>query len=167
MEIAWIIAESITDRYHAAGYFLSRAYVPPQSIKDGKITVKVIEGYVGNVKVSGAIGDNRVIQEYVARLMMMKPVTIDAVESFLLRLNDLPGYSFRAVLSPLENREQDDPAVELVMEPVSKDAKGSISFDDFSSHYLGPDEFSASYSTSVLPLQQTTVSGLNCRAYRR
>jgi hemolysin activation/secretion protein len=45
--------------------------------------------------------------------------------------------------------------------PDTKTGKGSISFDNFSSRYMGPNELSASYSKSLLPLQQTTVSGLS------
>ena len=115
LDIAWITAESITDRYHAAGYFLSLAYVPDQSIEDGTITIKVIEGYVGKVDIPGNAGKYRVVREYIDRLTAKRHVTSDEVESFLLRLNDLPGYSFRAVLSPLKDRGKGDPAVELVL----------------------------------------------------
>ena len=33
LEIAWMIAGSITERYDDAGYFLSRTYVPAQTSK--------------------------------------------------------------------------------------------------------------------------------------
>jgi len=161
LDIAWIVAESITDRYHAAGYFLSRAYVPQQSIQEGAITIRVLEGYVGRVNLPSNAGTYRVVQEYIGLLVSQKPVTSDAVERFLLSLNDLPGYSFRAVLAPIEDKNENDPAVELVMEAATKDNRGSVSFDNFSSRYLGPNEFTASYSASVLPLQQTTVTGLS------
>ena len=161
LDVVWTIAGMITERYRNAGYFLSRAYVPQQHIKDGSITIKVIEGYIGKVELPDDVNGHRVVQEYIERLMAEKPVLADEVESFLLRMNDLPGYSFRAVLAPLEDKGEEEAAVKLTLVPTKKGGKGSISFDNFSSRYLGPNELSASYSTSLLPLQQTTVSGLS------
>ena len=37
LDIAWLIAGKITERYRNAGYFLSRALVPQQHIKDGRM----------------------------------------------------------------------------------------------------------------------------------
>jgi hemolysin activation/secretion protein len=81
------------------------------------------------------------------------------MESFLLRMNDLPGYAFRAVLAPLAGAEEG--AVKLILVPAKKGGKGSISLDNFSSRFLGPNEASASYANSLLPLTQTTISGLS------
>ena len=60
------------------------------------------------------------VQEYIDRLMA-EARTQQAVESFLLRLNDLPGYFFRAALS-LEGEEE--PAVKLILVPTTKGGKG-------------------------------------------
>ena len=99
-----------------------------------------------------------IVRSYVNRLKTLKPVTADAVESFLLRLNDLPGVSLRSVLSPVEDTK--DGAVKLELVSTEKAGKGSISFDIPPSRYLGPHEITTSYTTSLLPLQQTTLSGL-------
>jgi hemolysin activation/secretion protein len=102
LDIIYVMANAITARYHNAGYFLSRAYIPGQSIKNGNITIKVIEGYIGEVELQGGIKSSHIVKKYIKRLIAQKPVNINFVESFLLRLNDLPGYSFRAVLEKLE-----------------------------------------------------------------
>jgi hemolysin activation/secretion protein len=47
------IARRITEKYVAAGYILSRAIVPPQQVVTGVLQLRVIEGYVGAVTVSG------------------------------------------------------------------------------------------------------------------
>ena len=161
LDVAWVIAGAITQRYQNAGYFLSRAYVPQQRIKDGGITINVIEGYVGKVEVGGDVGQHRVVQEYIDRLQKQRPVKTDTIESFLLRMNDLPGYSFRSVLSPLDEKGADEAAIKLVLIAADKAGKGSISYDNFSSRYMGPDEAFASYTISFLPLQQTTFSALS------
>ena len=47
LDIVWIIAAGITERYRSHDYFLSRAYVPQQQIKNGVITIGVAEEYIG------------------------------------------------------------------------------------------------------------------------
>ncbi|MEM7816979.1 MAG: POTRA domain-containing protein, partial [Candidatus Aenigmatarchaeota archaeon] len=43
------IADLITDLYRKKGYATSRAYLPPQTIKDGILNIKVVEGKVGKI----------------------------------------------------------------------------------------------------------------------
>ena len=154
------IAASITQRYRAAGYFLSLAYVPDQHIKDGIAAIRIVEGYVGQVDMDDKLRENYVVRAYIDRLLAEKPLKAEDMESFLLRLDDLPGYAFRAVLSSPEDGG-DDGAVTLTLIPAPKDGSGSAGFDNFGSRYLGPNEASAAYATSLLPLQQTSVSGLS------
>lgn len=156
LDVAYVFARAITERYRNAGYFLSLAYVPQQHIRNGIITIKVVEGYVGSVEVPPEVRSHYVLRHFIADLVVQKPLTSKALESFLLRLNDLPGYSFRAVLSEGDA----DGAVRLTLVPAAKKNRGQVSFDNFGSRFLGPNEASASYSMSLLPLQQTTVSGL-------
>jgi hemolysin activation/secretion protein len=158
LDIAYDIADKITQRYRNAGYFLSLAYIPPQHIKSGKLVIKVVEGAVGKVELENVINKNYVVQGFIKHLLAQKPLKADTLESFLLRLNDLPGFTFRAVLSPLEKAPEG--VVKLTLVPSKKDGRGAISFDNFGSRYLGPNELSASYSTSLIQLQQTTISGL-------
>ena len=155
---AYEIANKITERYRSAGYFLSLAHVPNQRITNGIVIIQVVEGYISKVDLPPKHKNSSVIQGYVDRLLDQRPVTSNAVESFLLRLNDLPGYSFRAVLAPVENGAPGE--TKLVLEPSKKAGRGSISIDNYSSRFLGPHEATAAYSTSLLPMQQTSVSGL-------
>lgn len=159
LDTVYMMASSITERYRSAGYFLSLAYVPNQRIRDGVVVIRVVEGYVGKVEMSDTTANNHVLEGYIEGLLAKKPVTSDEVESFLLRVNDLPGYSFRAVLSSLDKAEEG--AVKLTLTPEAKPDHGTLTVDNYSSRYLGPHQVSGSYSTSLLPLQQTTISGLN------
>ncbi|MDD5595645.1 MAG: POTRA domain-containing protein, partial [Candidatus Omnitrophica bacterium] len=47
------IADKITEIYRKKGRTTSRAYLPPQTIKDGILTIKVIEGKVGKIDIRG------------------------------------------------------------------------------------------------------------------
>lgn len=154
----YIVAGKITERYRAAGYFLSIAYIPPQQIDGGIIIIQVVEGKIGRVKIKGDLENSAIIQAYVARLQEQSPLTSKELESFLLRLNDLPGYNFSSVLSAMEGAE--DGVMELTLLSTPKTGKGSVTFDNYGSRFLGPNQTSASYAASLLPMQQTNASGL-------
>jgi hemolysin activation/secretion protein len=159
LEVAWLIAAAITEHYRNAGYFLSRAYVPAQSINKGVLVIKVVEGYIAKIEFKDPLAENYIIKEYIRRILAQKPAKTEVLESVLLRLNDLPGKSFRAVLSAAESPGQEG-GVKLALLSATKAGEGTIAFDNFSSKFLGPYEGQASYSFNLLPLQQTTLSGL-------
>jgi len=159
LDVAYIMAGAITERYRNAGYFLSLAYIPPQKINGGIITIKVVEGYVGSVILDGETAEESVVQEYIAQIKAKKSLKSQEMESFLLRLNDLPGYDFSGVLSALEGGEEG--ALELILTSKEKIGSGSFNFDNNGSRFLGANQASLSYSASLLPLQQTSVSGLS------
>ncbi len=161
LEFAWVIADALTKRYRDAGYFLSRAYVPAQEVKDGIIVIKVVEGYIGKVELNDPMAERYVVKQLIASVLQERPAKAQSVESFLLRMNDLPGVSLRAVLSTMENGESKEGAVKLVLEPTKEKGKGSVTFDNFGSRFLGPHELSVDYQTSLLPLQQTSFSLLS------
>jgi hemolysin activation/secretion protein len=160
LDFAYKLAGAITQRYRDQGYFLSRAYVPPHPLRKGVLTIKVVEGYVGKIDIEGEGADNHIVQSYVQRILAQKPLKIEGLESILLRLNDLPGLSFRSVISSLEEADADEGAVKLTLVPSKEGGQGVFSFDNYGSKFLGPYEAQASLSASVLPLQQTTLSGL-------
>ena len=167
LDIAYKIAGQLSERYRNAGYFLSRAYIPEQSFEPGNamVTIRVVEGFVGKVEVPDDARGHSVVQAYIDRLLAQRPLKMESLESFLLRLNDLPGYAFRGVISPLKG--EDEGAVKLTLVPTTKEGKGTIQFDNASSRFLGPNEMSISYATSLLPLQQTSMSGLTSVAVNR
>lgn len=45
------VCDLITDEYRTRGRVTSRAYLPPQNIKDGLLVIVVLEGRIGNVEV--------------------------------------------------------------------------------------------------------------------
>ena len=61
------MASAITDVYRTAGYHLSRAMVPPQDIKNGRIRIKVIEGYIAELAVQGEGADRFGVRPFFSR----------------------------------------------------------------------------------------------------
>jgi hemolysin activation/secretion protein len=158
LDIVYMMAGRITERYHNAGYLLSLASLPDQRIRKGMVTIKVIEGYIGRVEWPENMEANGIAQGHINHLVGQKPLKAEALESFMLRLNDLPGYAINGVLSPLKDAK--DGAVQLGLHVTRSESRGQIGFDNLSSRYLGPHQFSATYTATLAPLQQTSVSGL-------
>ncbi len=152
------MAEAITTRYKDSGYFMSRAIVGERSTKNGIAHIEIIEGYVKEVILSDESQDNYVLRAYVDRIQREKPLTSATLESNLLRLNDLPGQSFRAVLSALPEAGRGASSLTLIPQETSINA--SVGFDNSGSKFLGPHETNATLGGSVIPLNQTTFYGL-------
>ncbi len=159
LDVIWRITHAITNRYREAGYFLSRAYVPEQEITNGQVVIHVLEGYVTGVQLNHSLNDHYLLQQYTRPITQQKPVTNDAIESLLLRLDDLAGVTFRGVLKPVDTKlSGTEGAVELVLDVEPEAGRGLLSMDNFGSRYLGPFSVTGSYQTSFIPLQQTTLS---------
>ncbi|PSF33314.1 ShlB/FhaC/HecB family hemolysin secretion/activation protein [Aphanothece hegewaldii CCALA 016] len=66
------IARQITQLYVANGYLTSGAYLPPQDLSNGVVTIQVIEGKLEDIEIQGL---NR-LQNYYVRERLMKAVTV-------------------------------------------------------------------------------------------
>lgn len=94
------VADLLTDAYRVAGYATSRAYLPPQTIKDGILHIKVIEGKVGKVEIKG----NR----YFKTSLLRKKLKINPDEYFdyaqlqksLASINENTDRNAKAILAP-------------------------------------------------------------------
>ena len=58
------VADVITRHYRDRGYFVARAYIPAQDIRDGMVEITVLEGRVDRVSVK-PIGDTRLREQVV------------------------------------------------------------------------------------------------------
>lgn len=155
---AYAMADAVSARYREAGYFLSRATVDTDTIKGDTVCICVREGYIKEVVLTDPSSSNYVVRSYIQRIKDEKPLTSATLESALLRLNDLPGQSFRAVLSALPGAEDGASMLTLIPQDTSIDT--SIGFDNSGSKFLGPHEANMSISGSVMPLNQTTFYGM-------
>jgi hemolysin activation/secretion protein len=85
------ITEGITETYRRRGYALSRALIPPQDVKDGRVQVKVVEGYISNILIEGNDGRRFGAQELLRPLTGERPLRLSTFERSLLLLSDTPG----------------------------------------------------------------------------
>jgi hemolysin activation/secretion protein len=158
LDIAWHMAGQLTERYHQRGFFLSRAYVPAQEITNGIVTLGAVEGYIGQVSYKPHHNDSKHIPQMIKELEKLRPLTSEQLESFMLRLNDLPKKTFQGIILP--ESSADEGAVKLRLKPSKKSAQTIIGMDNYGSRFLGPYQASATYQRSLLQDQLTTFHAL-------
>lgn len=133
------IASRITSEYHKRGYFLSKAFLPPQEIEGGIVTIEMVEGYVGRVRIEGDYRPHAAIASVVRKIENDRPANIKRIEEYLMQLNDLAGLSARTILEPLQEAT-DDPAIGMVLLLDSTDVtvNGRAGLNNYGSRYIGP-----------------------------
>ncbi|MDH6592536.1 hemolysin activation/secretion protein [Variovorax sp. TBS-050B] len=95
------LAQAITARYKARGYFLAQAVVPVQTVQGGIVEISVVEGRLGRVDVVVApdapIAESRV-RGFLAPLAPGEAVNAPAYERAMLLLSDQPGLKVSSAL---------------------------------------------------------------------
>lgn len=155
----WEMARSITASYRSEGHFLSKAYIPPQKIKKGRVRIVVIEGHIAEVYVKGSSAQDTLIQEITQPLTQEKPIRLATLEKGLLLLNQIYGLDFDAVLGRRE--WETGKAGEAVLTLIQKEDAPEITAatNNYGSRYTGPYSHSLSYDGSFVPYHQTSLSG--------
>lgn len=128
------IANRITRHYRRSGYALSYAVLPAQKIKEGRVRLDIVEGYVSKVSFLGA--DNlpdRELRRYLDDVVAAKPLSMPLLERALMLLNDLPGIEARGILQPASVMA----GTELVVTINREKQDARLSLDNRGSRYLG------------------------------
>ena len=133
------IADKITNYYIDQGYILCRAYVPPQEIKDGRVLIKIREGALGRVIVTG---NQRYKKELVKRVMDIVykrgAVKKSDLERALLLLMDYPAMTVKADLMAGERPGTTD----IVVHVSESKAWGlGADYNNFGSKYVAPHRY--------------------------
>src|SRR6185295_1530931 len=85
------IAAHITDLYRNAGYEFSRAIVPPQDIRGGRVRIRVIEGSITEIVVKGKGSEQFSIRPLLSPITAEQPSRLKTLERQLLIVNDRAG----------------------------------------------------------------------------
>lgn len=150
------IAQAITDKYRADGYFLSRAVVPPQPT-GGHARIRVYEGYIGDVEVTGDAAP--ALEALLSGLTERRPLRLNDLERRLTLATDLPGVQPRSRIEPLI----DDPARHrLVVTAGLRRWTGSLYTDNRGTDAVGPVQVNGRLARNSLvrPGDQLAVSVL-------
>lgn len=138
------IAQAITDKYRADGYFLSRAVVPPQP-PGGHARIRVYEGYIGEVEVTGDAAP--ALEALLSGLTDRRPLRLGDLERRLTLATDLPGVQPRSQIEPFI----DDPARhKLVVAAGLRRWTSSLYLDNRGTEAVGPVQVNARIARNSL-----------------
>lgn len=135
------MALTIEQEYRRNGYFVAQAYLPAQDIKDGVVTIVVMEGHYGQVGLKNQtnMSDARV-GAFLAGINSGDTVTREPLENRLLLLSDVPGVNVKSTLAPGAAPGTSDLLVDVM--PGQK-VTGSIDADNAGSRYTGESRIGA------------------------
>jgi hemolysin activation/secretion protein len=129
------MAEKIGIHYRSNGYFLAQAYLPAQDIKDGAVTIAVIEGRYGKVAVNNQTNlSDGLAKGYMSGLNEGDLIEAAPLENRLLLLSDLPGVNVSSTLLPGAAPGTSDLLVGLT---PGQRVTGEIDYDNAGNRYTG------------------------------
>lgn len=132
------IVQGITNYYRNSGYILTRAILPPQHVKGGVVRIRIIEGYIGDVVVSGKPrGSECIVHAFGERIAACRPLLLSRMEKYMLLANEIPGTEVKAVLSPSKTNVG---AADLNLVTQNNPAFGFFSYDNYGTRYIGPQQ---------------------------
>lgn len=107
------LVDELNKLYRGKGYLTTQAYIPPQDIENGKVTIEVLEGKIGSMSVSG----NKYTKAWaVERVLEQDPgdvLNIKQLEDNLNSINQRENFRLKAVLSPGEHTGETDVKLEV------------------------------------------------------
>jgi hemolysin activation/secretion protein len=130
------IASAISDRYRAAGYHLSRAIVPPQDIKNGRVRIQVIEGSITEVSLKGEGAEQFGIRPMLDPVLAEQPSRFATLERQLLLINGRAGV--RIADSAIEEIGGPTGKFRLVLQVQVWHVYGFTGVDNLGSPSVGP-----------------------------
>lgn len=156
----YTIANQLMLQYRNDGYILTQVVVPPQEIDGGNVTLRVVEGFVDQIKIEQSENAGNVnmgnIETYARQIRTGGPLNVRDLERELLIINDLPGVTARSVLSPSPTvTGAADILIMVDYDPID----GLIGLDNYGSRYLGPTQATGAVTlNSMLGLNEAITA---------
>lgn len=141
-------ADALTKAYHTKGYFTAMVFLPPHTIKDGLVTLHVVEGHLDENGVEIHNPDGRVETEILKsmaakNLQSGTVLTNGKIERTLLLIDDLPGLSAKGTLYPGAADGSGRLRIETTKAPLFS---GNVGYDTLGSHSTGEERGIANIS---------------------
>lgn len=147
-----VMASKISSHYRKHGYFLAHAYLPAQDIRDGTVTIAVLEGRYGQVSLRNQANlPDALVKTLFEGVESGDTVAITPLERGLLLLSDVPGVNVTSTLVPGASVGASDLIVDLVPGPR---VTGYIDADNQGNRYTGANRLGA-----ALQVNNPTGSG--------
>jgi hemolysin activation/secretion protein len=110
-----LLASQVTQHYRDLGYSLAQVVVPEQDLQSGEVTLRVLEGRLGELSLSGnqRYREARIRQAF-SELRPGEPIRLQALERALLLLNETSGIQATSVLKAGKETGTTDIALNVV-----------------------------------------------------
>jgi hemolysin activation/secretion protein len=145
------LANEISQLHRDAGYHLTRAIVPPQDIKGGIVTVRIIAGTITELVVRGDEANRFGTRRMLAPITGETPARLATLERQLLLVNDLPGVRVKDTM--LEEVGTGSGRFRLTVMLDGWSVFVSAGFDNAASNAVGPWQayFGAALNSLIIP----------------
>lgn len=147
------IADAITAHYREAGYFLSRAIVPPQDPESGIARIVVLEGRITEIVIEGE--GSAQAGPYLRGIDAEPIADLRDLDRRLALANDVPGLNVRSQIEP----DPDDPTRHrLVVSTEFRPVQGYAAIDNRGNQDTGPVQAFARVRANSVFLERDQVS---------
>lgn len=136
------VADKITDLYHQHGYFLSYAYLPPQTIAHGVVRIAILEAKYSKVTLANSSRvDSALLKSVLSPFQPGTPVDLAPLQYRLMLMSTIPGVVVSpAIFSPGQVVGSSNMEVKTTASPL---VQGDVRVDNFGSKYTGREQFGA------------------------
>ena len=138
-------AAAVANAYREAGWIV-RAYLPRQDVKDGMVTIQIVEAVFGKLMLQGEATrvPSAVIEErFAVRQASGQPLNANVLDRALLLADDLPGASVAGTLRPGAREGETDLLLKLADEPL---VTGDIGVDNTGARSTGEERLTANFA---------------------
>lgn len=130
------VADRISEAYKAAGFILSRAFLPAQSIGDDKkVRIDVLEGRLDKIIVKGNKRYSTAALSAPVEPLLDKPLVKSEVETALLYASDLPGVKVTSTFQPGDQTGDTD--LLLLATEEARPLKFTVGTNNFGNSFTG------------------------------
>ena len=148
MAVLQRMANMMAERYRSDGYLLAQAYLPAQDIKNGVVTIAVLEGQYGKISFRNQTNvPDSMLASQVDALRGGDLVVRPPLESGLLMLSDLPGVTIKSTLVPGASVGTADLIIDVT---PGRRVTGSIDADNAGNRYTGQNRLGATVNVNEL-----------------
>ncbi len=137
--------DAIAKAYRQRGWF-ARPQLPAQDVSSGIITINILEGKLGEVRIEDGGKKLRIDKSLVANTMTARqhpgdPLNLDNLERSSNILNDTPGVAVATILAAGKQPAETDAVVKVQDKPL---LSGTAQLDNTGSRSTGEDKLSVS-----------------------
>jgi hemolysin activation/secretion protein len=141
-------AAAVAEAYRQAGWVV-RAYLPQQDIKDGVVTIHIVEAVFSGALLDGVqpkrFSSSTAINMIEAAQTKGQNLNADAIDRALLLIDDLPGVTAAGKMRPGSSKGETELALKLGDEPLLRAEAG---IDNTGSRSTGSDRFLANLNVN-------------------